>query len=219
MDDGSASSGYTYDFFISYHGETFESGWVQELLLPILKSLFLQECGREPTFVDFKKQSHGVDWQKKLWQCLAHSRCILPLWCSSYFTSQWCMWELDIMMKREERLGLRSQSNPMSQVVPILVADGGRLSNQERLSEENRLPDSVTKLQYLDIRGYVYEASPAFLGSPKYLIFQDKLRAWVPEAYQALVTAPEWQSSWLSDEMSKLPKVSKPGPWNPMLDK
>ena len=195
---------YLYDFFLSYRSESFQDGWIQTALLPTLEATFMREWGRKPKIHDFRTTRQGVEIPSEVKRKLAYSKCLLPLWCAGYFQSRWCLWELEVMMRREAALGMRSDERPEGLVLPILVGDG------------RAFPDYTWRIHHLDVRNYVY-STPAFLGSAKFLEFQDAIRRWIPDAIRTVEMTPAWQPSWLTAEEPAPPDAAKPEDWTPLV--
>jgi hypothetical protein len=90
------------------------------------------------------------------------------------------------MLYRERELGYRTLIKPEGLVFPVRACDG------------DHFPEYAKQIQWFDCAKYVRRAE-VFKASQRYIEFQDRLIAWVPELAVAIRQAPEWRPEWLSD--------------------
>lgn len=180
---------YRFDLFLSYRSETVTSHWINEVLLPLLSRHYMGEAGKQLRVHNYAvTMSQGGEWPLELKRNLAHSRCLLSLWCAGYFRSPWCVLEHTIMRRREDLAGYRNPAQTNGLILPIVVSDG------------TSFPSQVASIQALDIKKLVYTSASAFTGAAKYLELEDVIRDWMPNAIRAINTAPDWKSDWLTAE-------------------
>ena len=202
---GPGGQDYLHDFFLSYRAEGARDGWIHKTLLPTLKLQFLRQWGREPRIYDFRYMpEHGSDWRIALSQDLLRSRYLLPLWCAGYFQSRTCMWELEMVRRKERSLELKTLGRPLGLILPLVLADG------------RSFPEYVSQMQVLDLRPYVYSSS-AFKHSAKFLDFEDILREWVVRACHLLETVPAYREDWMKEPPLPLPIVPIKDDWSPLM--
>lgn len=88
-----AERAYEYDVYISYrHAEPIVT-WVRDFFLPTLRDWLHVALGREAhCFVDQQIEA-GTNIPYEIERALRSSRCLVPVFAPSYFTSEWCMHE------------------------------------------------------------------------------------------------------------------------------
>ncbi len=179
---------YEYDVFLSYRTQFPFGKWVHEHLLPFFEP-YLENTLNRPVrvFVDREGISTGDAWPQQLKNALAHSRCLVAVWCPSYFGSSWCLAELTVMMYREQQLGYRTISNPSGLVIPIIVHDG------------EHFPDYARSIQCSDFSRFT-RVGYGFTTTERYIEFQDKLVEWVEDVARCINKAPPWRREWLGKE-------------------
>ena len=85
-----------------------------------------------------KKNIHySYDWKETLLDGLKYSRVIVPIFNPTYFTSQWCMNEIETFRRRKNE---HMNDNMKSIIFPILFFDG------------EHIPNEYKNFQYLDVR-------------------------------------------------------------------
>jgi hypothetical protein len=67
-----------------------------ELLRPYLK----EDLGHEPEIIIDERIEVGADWVDGLGKNLATSKVVVALFSRSYFDSDWCVHELDLIVER-----------------------------------------------------------------------------------------------------------------------
>jgi hypothetical protein len=98
---------------------------------------------------------------------------MVALLSKDYFSSDWCVHELDLMMEK-------AQGNDL--IIPVLVHDG------------RSIPDAVALLQSVDFRSY---AIPALsYAGPLYAEFWSRLVELAPRIGNAVETAPDFNPTW-----------------------
>lgn len=196
---------YRYDIFLSYpHG--FIERWLLEQFIPIFKWHLESALGNKPEiFIDRDGISTGDTWPLRLNKALCYSKCLLAILSPSYFQSEWCLYEITVMMKREEENGYRTPENPSGLVIPINVSDG------------KAFPKYMKGIQYFDFRDYVL-FGPAFEKTERYIKFQQKIREWSHEIANCIEHVPNWHNSWLEQTIPDIPRFQKPKFNAPILE-
>lgn len=127
---------YEYDIFLSYPRIDPIGSWVEYVFAPELRKWLRAELGERTVFQDTADIEPGQRWPQRLADALGRSRLMIAIWCPPYFTSKWCMAELETMRARERHLGIEPTSRD-ALVVPNPVL-GWRLLR--RPGEGTQLP-------------------------------------------------------------------------------
>lgn len=187
---------YKFDIFLSYP-QGFIQEWLDDTLLPLLNWHLQEYIGYIPKiFIDRDGISTGDDWPLRLKQALCYSKCLVPLWCPSYFSSDWCLIECLTMKKREEENGLRSIENPSGLIFPLNVSDG------------DYFPNFAKKIQYFDLRDYVLTGE-GFKASLLYVEVQQKIKKFAKDVGKCIQNTPKWDSDWLNKPNIKTRVIKK----------
>src|SRR6266581_2111125 len=154
------TQGYLYDAFLSYSRSGSVRDWVANHFLPILSNALSEELPYSPRlFADLSAEA-GISWPVQLAEALKGSRCLVPIWSTSYFRSSWCVSEFSSMVEREKVLGL-SLDRPL--IFPVIFHNG------------MHFPQAVQNRQALDLRQWAYPFEQ-FRASPRYIDFYDQVR-------------------------------------------
>lgn len=187
---------YKYDIFLSYP-QGFIQEWLDNTLLPLLNWHLQESIGYVPSiFLDRDGISTGDTWPLKLKSALCHSKCLVALWCPSYFSSKWCITECLTMKKREKRYGFRSRSNPSGLIIPLNVSDG------------KYFPKFAEKIQYFDLRDYVITGE-GFKTTVLYVELQQKIRTLAEDMGKVIKSVPDWDNDWLNEPSIRMPQINK----------
>jgi hypothetical protein len=134
---------YKHDFFVSYPHmppDNIVPDFVNELVKAI-RYLRTGDQIPEPVYVDKERLRPGFRWKPELARALCHSRAMLAVYTSDYFSREYCAREWDMMAELEtKRLGKSTHS----MIIPILF----RVPKNK--SGKYDLPDPMTDLQYED---------------------------------------------------------------------
>lgn len=173
------STGYEFDVFISYRRLDGWPEWVEDSFLPVFKHWLNEELGHEARiFLDTRIET-GQIWPNELANALAKSAVIVPLLCATYFTSDWCAAEYEIMEKREDSTGV----SPL--IVPATVHDGDAFRS------------SVKARQHCNLNEFVR------LRMAKGSVLEEKLETaikdWIPDVAKAVRNAPTNNAKWKSN--------------------
>lgn len=118
---------YEHAAFISYKRNSPSHRWVTNHFYPLLRDR-LPEClpPKKPTsiFVDQNSVHNGTKWPEAIKLAIKRSKILIPIFCPSYFQSDWCMCELQSMMLRETEVGKRADGRSCALILPIDFTDG-----------------------------------------------------------------------------------------------
>ena len=191
---------YEYDVFLSYSRQKTQATWVNDVFFQLFKDYLTDAVNIRSLriFQDTTEITSADDWTRRIKRAIATSKCMVCIWCPSYFNSEWCLRELSAMLHRETQLGLRTIGNPSGLIHPIKTFDG------------EHFPDWVQHNQCQDYREYFY-VGEAFSRSQMYLDFQKSLQNWVTHVADGIQNAPRWrrqwlEPSWLDEPYTRLPK-------------
>jgi len=151
--------------------------------------LLLPAWGNVEIFFDQQMEA-GISWPNELAHALSHSRVLIPILSRAYFKSPWCKLELDLMLRREQLLGLRSRDHSRGLIVPFIIDDG------------DEFPQIVKDIQGVKIHEY---ANPYIRrSSSKYHKFTEDLRKWCVHVDSAYKLAPKFDPAWKEFPQDKL---------------
>jgi hypothetical protein len=194
--------GYEYDVFLSYlHSKPSGTFVAQHFLQYFPSQLSNALGGREAKiFYDREGIHTGQRWPARLKQALATSRCLVGIWCPSYFHSPWCMNECAVMLHREQKLGF-SGGNPDGLIAGVKVHDG------------IHFPDYAQNSQYADFEDVFYDEA-GFAHSPKYIDFQQKVKNLATDVAALISKVPLWSPEWATPAWTDdvIARLSTPPP-------
>lgn len=178
---------YEYDVFVSYTRKGLFGKWVHDIFYPVFEDFLENTLNREVNIFIDKTNIHAGDaWPERIKYSLAHSRCLIAIWLPSYFHSNWCKCELEVMRHREKKLGYRTNSNPNGLIMPLNIFDG------------EHFPKFAKDINYLNCIEYCYDGD--FKKTIGYIEFQKILKPWVVDLAESINKAPEWSEEWLKKE-------------------
>ena len=189
---------YEYDVFISYLRNEERLRWVRDVFLPLFTA-YLSECmpeARRPKiFLDEKSIGGGTNWPLRLAQALSSSRILVGLWTPTYFSSDWCLTEFELMYNRARECGLCTARHPQELVVPATLQDG------------ESFPEQAQEIQQLDI----HDLATLWVadGSLTKENLSKKISQWIPEVAKAIRKAPKFDPKWLDGTAKKFTRTFK----------
>jgi TIR domain len=129
---------YQYDVFISYRRDVAWTPWTREHFKGLLQSYLLDDLNHTPEIFLDERIEVGADWVDELGGNLAQSKVVVALFSGSYFDSDWCVHELDLIVERARRF--KHDFLPESRlIIPVVGQDG------------EQIPDPVARIQRADI--------------------------------------------------------------------
>jgi hypothetical protein len=165
---------YQNDVFISYRRE--KNAWTpcaRDTFKLALESCLQRELGDPPNIFIDDQTPVGINFVNHLASALATSKIMIALLSKDYFSSDWCIHELDLMMEKAQGADI---------IIPIVVHDG------------DAIPDAVSLLQSADFRSY---AIPALChAGPLHAEFWTSLVRLSKRIGNAVETTPDFDSRW-----------------------
>ncbi len=192
---------YTYDVFLSYRRANPVGDWVHNHFHPLLAEWLPQVMPRDPKlFIDTRSIETADDWPLKLQQALRGSRCVVAVWSANYFRSPWCVAEWRSMLKREEKLGYRTEDRTRGLVYPVVFFDG------------EHFPSEAKRTQSKDLRRW---SNPdlSFRNTQDFLGFTQEIKTIAGEIWEMVDQAPPWQPDWpiiIPDQQDETISVTLP---------
>ena len=152
---------YKYDVFLSYSHAPAVMPWVVERLYGQLCAWLCEASGGGEVriFLDQTEITPGMHWPESLRKAIRESKCIVPVWSPSYFTSDWCMSEWKSFCEREKMLANENKARDL--VVPILHNDG------------DCFPEEAQQTQWADFSDCCSNM-PAFVYNSKSIDFEQR---------------------------------------------
>lgn len=166
---------YEYDIFISYRREKNAwTPWARDIFKRALESCLQRELG-DPAEVFIDDQTPiGANYVDHLAKALGKSKVMVALLSKDYFSSDWCVHELDLMMERASGRNL---------IIPIVVHDG------------EIIPDAIGQLQYADFKEF---AIPGLHDAgPLHARFWAAMVAVAPRISNAIENSPPFDDKWI----------------------
>jgi hypothetical protein len=176
---------YQRDVFISYRREEYAwTPWARDTFNRALASWLQRELGRPANVFIDEQVPIGADYVDHLAEMLVQSRVMVALLSKDYFSSSWCVHELDLMIER-------SKGNDL--IIPIVVHDG------------EVIPDALARLNYADFKKF---ATPALCDAgPLYVEFWTAISKLAPRIGRAIENAPAFDGQWLKPFKKRLNDV------------
>jgi hypothetical protein len=167
---------YQNDIFISYRREKYAwTPWARDTFKIALESWLQRELGKPANIFIDEQVPIGTDYVEHLAETLARSKVMVALLSKDYFSSEWCVHELDLMIER-------AKGNDL--IIPIVVHDG------------EVIPDVVARLQYADFKKF---ANPALSDAGRlYAEFWTAMGQLAPRIGNAIENVPDFEGLWLN---------------------
>jgi hypothetical protein len=165
---------YQNDIFISYRRETHAwTPWARDIFKPPLEACLQRELGNPPNIFIDAQIPYGANYVNHLATTLAKSKVMVALLSKDFFSSDWCVHELDLMMERAQGADL---------IIPIVVHDG------------HVIPNAVDLLNAADFKDY---AIPALShAGPLYAQFWATLVKLAERIGNAVEAVPAFDPHW-----------------------
>lgn len=176
---------YVNDVFISYRREKHAwTPWARDIFKLALESWLQRELGKPATVFIDEQIPIGVNYVEHLATTLATTKVMVTLLSRDYFSSDWCIHELDLMMER---------ANGKDIIIPVLVHDG------------EVIPDAIDVLQRADFKSY---ANPALSHQGAlYADFWSAMGQLAPRIGNAITNAPPFDAKWMDLFKQRLAQV------------
>jgi hypothetical protein len=191
------SEDYIYDAFLSYKRSPGWSAYINRHFLPKLEfwlDNFLEQRSR--IYLDTQLET-GVAWPRSLEYALAHSKVIVCLWTKQYFSSDWCIKELSLMLARR-RAAADGPEGPLPLILAVVLHD----------CED--VDPTLGDIQLFNLQKYANpwmsrEGRTAERLSLEVQRFADHLA-------KAMAMAPQFEQNWLGLEASEFQHLYKGTP-------
>lgn len=183
---------YQHDVFISYKREHLWTPWTRDHFKVLLRSYLQQDLGREPEIFVDERIIVGADWVDSLAEHLAHSRVLVAIFSADYFSSDWCIHELDLMLERSQSCpGATSEDARL--IIPVIVHDGDLIP----VPVKRRNPVHLEKYRIAHINRETLD----------YHEFSKAMQALSPMIASAVQSAPAYEDAWVSTHKQRLNMV------------
>jgi hypothetical protein len=176
---------YYHDIFISYRREKYLwTPWARDTFKQALEGCLQRELGEPASVFIDEKVPVGADYVEYLASTLATTKVMVALLSRDYFSSDWCVHELDLMMERAAGRDL---------IIPIIVHDG------------EIIPDAVGRIQRADFKKY---ANPGIShAGALYTEFVDAVKNLAEGIGSAIAGAPAYDDKWNDHFKQRLTEV------------
>jgi hypothetical protein len=174
---------YEWDIFISYPRKDNAHEWVHNHFAPELEAWLMDEstAADEPrVFLDSRLEP-GTSWREELSGVLKRTRLLVPVYSGNYFRSEYCLWELESMLAREQLLGLRTPARPRGLIFPVRYSNG--------------VPQRLEAIQSKDLRDYNVPVR-SYRDTTQFVDLVREIQSFARVLLAAIAAAPEWQDGW-----------------------
>lgn len=172
---------YQHDVFISYRRQELWTPWTRDHFKKLLEAFLQQELGKKPDIFVDERIHVGADWVDALGEHLATSKVLLVIFSGDYFTSDWCLHELDLMLARSIAASKDNQHARL--IIPVIVHDG------------ELIPSEAKRIQSTDMAKFriacINEATP------DYHEFSKAMAKLAPQVAEVIHSAPDFDSKWI----------------------
>jgi hypothetical protein len=174
---------YINDVFISYKRDVAWTPWTREHFKGLLQTYLHDDLGHKPEIFLDERIEVGADWVDELGENLAKSKVVVALFSGSYFGSDWCVHELDLIVERARQL--KGSFLPEARlIIPVVGHDG------------DQIPDPVARIQPADI--CKYRVAWINKNAPDYYEFSKAIKDLSPAIATAVKIAPAFDDSWIA---------------------
>jgi hypothetical protein len=176
---------YQHHVFVSYSHENRWTPWTRDYFKPELSAHLQQELREKPDIFVDDRIHFGADYVTALAENLAHSRAMVAIFSGDYFSRQWCVHELDLMLDRA--------GGAPGLVIPVVVHDC------------DSLPSPVSRIQFADLKRF--RVATMNVHGQKYEDFSTAVGTIAPDVCRTVRTAPAFDASWTNACLTRLTKV------------
>lgn len=183
---------YEYDVFISYRRQKLWTPWVRDCLKDLIESYLQEELGERPRIFVDERIEVGADWIDSLAEALAKSKVVLSVFSKDYFSSQWCIHELDLITERSS-IAAGGSGDKCRLIVPTVVHDG------------EVIPVDIKRLQPYDLKKF--RVPHLCKGSHLSQEFCIAIQQLAPQIRSAVESAPDFDENWVAHHKKRLNEV------------
>jgi TIR domain len=180
---------YLYDVFISYRRHPEWTPWTREHIRNLLDAYLTPELSTRPDIFVDEQIEPAADWPQRLGDSLARSRVLLPIFSGDYFSSDWCLHELDLMHGRLIRF-------PGTKLIVPVIGHDGEL-----------IPIEIARLQPVSF--IAFRNTDLQRRTPRYEQFSDAVRNLAPHVAAAIASVPPFDPVWVLECRKRFDKVYK----------
>jgi hypothetical protein len=176
----SGVSMYEYDAFFSYKRNRRSDGWHLKLVESI-KFWLSEDLAKSNAriFIDNQSIENGLLFDRAIARALNRSAVIISVFSPLYFTSDYCLAEIDAFMKREDHLG----------------ADRGSLISCARFHDGDSYPLPYLHMQQDDFSPFA-NPTKAFWESNAATQFEELIRSFTHRVADKIKAAPPWSQDF-----------------------
>jgi len=177
---GAIVSGYDFQAFFSYKRSPLTDSW-HERVFERLQYWIGQELGidKPPMFFDSRSIENGQEFDEYIRDALLSSAVIVSIFSPLYFTSRWCVSELESFLAREEKFKFKKGS---------LVACA-------RFHDGENYPLEARRMQAEDFREFAILA-PKFWDSEKAVAFDQLITEFAKKIAKKIRAAPPYDAAF-----------------------
>jgi hypothetical protein len=182
---------YAHDVFISYRRELYWTPWARDIFKSLLQSYLLDDLAVLPAIPDIfvdERIDVGADWVEELGVHLATSKVVVALFSGGYFSSPWCIHELDLIIERAKFCTEESKSWARL-LIPVVVHDG------------EYIPDPILKIQPIDLKRW--RTAGLRKESDQFVELSAAIKSLSPKVAKAIREVPEFDERWISHHKSR----------------
>lgn len=119
--------------FLSYvhEDDRHDHGRISELRTRLNGEVEAQSGGRFGIFQDRLHIEWGQDWRQRLGDSLGSALFLIPILTPRYFKSQYCRWEFEAFLKREQQLGRNDLIFPLHYLDCPMLGEAGKRSTSQ----------------------------------------------------------------------------------------
>ena len=142
-------------------------------------------------FVD-ERIDVGADWVEELGTHLATSKVVVALFSGGYFSSQWCIHELDLIIERAKTYTEKSKSWTRL-LIPVVVQDG------------EYIPDPIQKIQPIDFKKW--RTAGLRRESDQFVELSEAIKSFSPKVAKAIKGAPDFDKKWIEHHKARFSAI------------
>jgi hypothetical protein len=173
-------AGYDFLAFFSYKRNQLTDDW-HERVFERLQYWVGQELSidKPPMFFDRRSIENGQEFDEYIRDALLSSAVIVSIFSPLYFTSKWCMSELESFLAREEKFKFKR----------------GSLIACARFHDGENYPAEAQRMQAEDFRDFAILA-PRFWDSPKAVKFDPLITGFAKKIAKKIRSAPPYEATF-----------------------
>ena len=171
-------TGYHYDLFISYKVNPQWNDWTRKHLYKNLMAYLSDQVPWYPKIYLDEHTRTGADWVDTIGSALGRSKALVAVLNVPYFSSQWCLHELDMMHSRLLHNGLKNI------IFPIVVHS----------CADTVIPPEIKRLQTYDLKEF--RNSMLIESTEMYVQFSARVKELSSSILEAVQQPPPYEPCW-----------------------